>query len=120
MTIKTRLKMLLSLAACTVIAAAALAAPATAAERDDDVTFSKHVAPILQRSCENCHRPGGGAPMALVSYEDVRPWARSIRNRTEAREMPPWFIDKNIGIQRYKNDPSLSDDGDRHHRGVGR
>ena len=83
--------------------------PAAGAERAAEVTFNRDIAPILQRSCENCHRPQGGAPMPLISYEDVRPWARSIRNRTESREMPPWFIDKNIGIQRYKNDPSLSD-----------
>ena len=75
-----------------------------------DVTFSRDVAPILQRSCENCHRAGGAAPMSLITYQDVRPWARSIKNRTSSREMPPWFIDKNIGIQRYKDDPSLSSD----------
>ena len=92
-----------------VVAVLAAAGPALAAERAAEVTFSKDVAPILQRSCESCHRPGGGAPMALISYSDVRPWARSIRNRTEAREMPPWFIDKNIGIQYFKDDPSLSD-----------
>jgi len=91
------------------IGAATASAPAAGAERETDVTFSKHVAPILQRSCENCHRPQGAAPMALVTYEDVRPWARSIRGRTSAREMPPWFIDRNIGIQRFKDDPSLSD-----------
>lgn len=45
--------------------------------------------------------------MSLISYEDVRPWARSIKNRTASQEMPPWFIDRNIGIQRYKDDPSL-------------
>ena len=90
-------------------AAAPAAGPAPAAERGGEVTFSRDVAPILQRSCESCHRPGGGAPMALVSYADVRPWARSIRNRTTAREMPPWFIDTNIGIQDFKDDPSLSD-----------
>jgi len=84
-------------------------APAAGAERATDTTFNKDVAPILQRSCEKCHRPGGGGPMTLISYEDARPWARSIRNRTQSREMPPWFIDKNIGIQRYKDDPSLSD-----------
>ena len=66
---------------------------------EPEVTFSKDVAPILQRSCENCHRPGGGAPMSLTNYSEVRPWARSIKNRTANREMPPWFIDKNIGIQ---------------------
>ena len=106
MTIKTCLTAIPLLALCGL----ASATPAAGAEREADVTFSKHIAPILQRSCENCHRAGGGAPMALVSYDEVRPWARSIRNRTEAREMPPWFIDKNIGIQRYKNDPSLSDE----------
>ena len=74
------------------------------------VTFSKDVAPILQRSCENCHRSGGGAPMSLVTYTQVRPWARAIKARTAAREMPPWFIDKHIGIQQFKDDPSLSDD----------
>ena len=83
--------------------------PAAGAERETEVTFSRDVAPILQRSCEKCHRPGGGGPMTLISYEDARPWARSIRNRTRSREMPPWFIDRNIGIQQYKDDPSLSD-----------
>ena len=62
------------------------------------VTFTKDIAPILQRSCENCHRPGGGAPMSLITFTDVRPWARAVKARTLAREMPPWFIDKNIGI----------------------
>jgi mono/diheme cytochrome c family protein len=77
---------------------------------DPRVTFTKDIAPIFQRSCENCHRPAGGAPMSLVTYEEVRPWARSIKNRTGSREMPPWFVDKNIGIQDYKDDPSLSDE----------
>ena len=83
--------------------------PADGAEQEAGVTFNRDIAPILQRSCENCHRPQGGAPMALTTYEEVRPWARSIRNRTQSREMPPWFIDRNIGIQDYKDDPSLSD-----------
>ncbi len=63
-----------------------------------DVTFSRDVAPILQRSCENCHRAGAAGGMSLITYQDVRPWARSTKNRTSSREMPPWFIDKNIGI----------------------
>src|SRR5215510_905960 len=73
------------------------------------VTFTKDVAPILQRSCENCHRESGVGPMALTTYEQVRPWARSIKTRTAKREMPPWFIEKNIGVQKFKDDPSLSD-----------
>ena len=79
----------------------------------EDVTFTKDVAPILQRSCQNCHRPDGVAPMSLVTYEDVRPWARTIKQRTSIGPhrgvMPPWYIEKNVGIQQYKDDPSLSD-----------
>jgi hypothetical protein len=73
------------------------------------VTFARDVMPILQRSCQNCHRPGSVAPMSLMSYEDTRPWARAIKQRVSAREMPPWGIDKNVGIQQFKNDWSLSD-----------
>ena len=97
------------LLAVGVIAVPGLAAGQGQTEPPGPVTFTKDIAPILQRSCENCHREGGGAPMPLVLYREVRPWARSIKQRTAAREMPPWFIDKNIGIQRFKDDPSLSD-----------
>src|SRR6266568_3227510 len=62
-----------------------------------DVTFTKDIAPILQRSCQQCHRPDGVAPMSLVSYEDVRPWARAMKVRTglgpRAGVMPPWFVE---------------------------
>jgi hypothetical protein len=79
-----------------------------------DVTFTKDIAPILQRSCQQCHRADGVAPMSLVSYEDARPWARSIKTKTGLRNqkgaMPPWFVEKNIGIQKFKNDPSLSEE----------
>jgi hypothetical protein len=80
----------------------------------DAPTFTKDVAPILQRSCENCHRADGVAPMSLSTYEEVRPWARAIKQRTgigpKAGVMPPWYVEKNIGIQQFHNDPSLSDD----------
>lgn len=77
------------------------------------VTFTKDIAPILQRSCQNCHRLGGGAPMSLQTYEEVRPWAPVIMYRTAIRDrmgaMPPFFVEKEIGIDKFKNDPSLSD-----------
>ena len=80
----------------------------------DEVTFSKDIAPILQRSCQKCHRPNSLAPMSLITYEEVRPWARAIKNRTGLRDqmgvMPPWYIEKDIGIQRFANDSSLSDE----------
>jgi mono/diheme cytochrome c family protein len=96
----------------SVAALAAMIMPAVAAAQSDsnrEVTFAKDIAPIFQRSCQTCHRPGGGAPMSLLRYEDARPWARAIKQRTGTREMPPWFIEKNVGIQEFKDDPSLSD-----------
>jgi hypothetical protein len=73
-------------------------------------TFTKDVAPIFQDKCEACHRPDSMAPMSLVTYEETRPWVRAIRLRVSLREMPPWHIDKAVGIQHFKNDRSLSDD----------
>ena len=73
------------------------------------VTFARDVAPIFQAKCEICHRPGQGAPMNLQTYQEVRPWARDIRERVITRNMPPWHLDKSIGIQHYANDRSLSD-----------
>ena len=69
----------------------------------------RDVLPILQRSCQACHRPGMMAPMSLLTYQDARPWARAIKAKVSNREMPPWFIDRHVGIQKFKNDPSLSD-----------
>src|ERR1051325_2962323 len=88
----------------------ALAAATTARADERQVTFTKDVAPILQRSCQTCHRPGMMAPMSLLTYQDARPWARSIKAKVSNREMPPWFVDRHVGIQKYKNDPSLSDE----------
>ncbi|MGQ0732990.1 MAG: c-type cytochrome [Acidobacteriota bacterium] len=70
-------------------------------------TFTRDVLPILQRSCQTCHRPGTSAPMTLMTYQEVRPWARAIKQKTGRREMPPWHIDRSIG--EYLEDPSLSD-----------
>ena len=97
---------------CTiaVIAVAFGAPPAVAAEAAADVTFTKDVAPILQRSCQNCHRPDSLAPMSFITYQDTRPWARAIKDKTALREMPPWFVEKNIGIQEFKDDISLTNE----------
>jgi hypothetical protein len=90
-----------------VILAASIAVIAVSAQAQ--VTFTKDVAPILQERCQICHRVGTFAPMSLVTYEQVRPWARSIKQKVAAREMPPWFIEKNIGVQHFSNDNSLTD-----------
>jgi len=81
----------------------------TTAVAEEQVTFTKDVAPILQERCQVCHRVGTFAPMSLVTYEQARPWARSIKQKVLAREMPPWFIDKNVGVQHFSNDASLTD-----------
>jgi hypothetical protein len=84
------------------------ASPAQAQQKSSP-TFTKDVAPIFQEKCEACHRPDSIAPMALRTYEESRPWARSIKTRVASRQMPPWHIDKGVGIQQFKNDRSLSD-----------
>jgi hypothetical protein len=74
------------------------------------VTFTKHVAPILQQKCQECHQPGSIAPMSLITYEDARKYARRIKTKVAGRLMPPWHIDKTVGIQSFKNDRSLTDE----------
>ena len=74
------------------------------------LTFSKDIAPIFQEKCDSCHHPGTSAPMSLLTYKDVRPWAKAIKNRTAIRDMPPWHIDKTVGIREFTNDMSLSDE----------
>ena len=111
MTFTFRLGTGLVVAACVAVTPFALRAEQAAPQA---VTYTKDVAPILQRSCENCHRGDGVAPMPLTTYEEVRPWARAIKQRTsigpKAGVMPPWYVEKNIGIQKFHNDPSLSDE----------
>jgi hypothetical protein len=85
------------------------AGPAEAQSPRAQVTFTRDVAPIFQDKCETCHRPESIAPMSLQTYEEARPWARSIRARVQSRQMPPWHIDRTVGIQQFKNDRSLSD-----------
>jgi len=73
-------------------------------------TFATDIAPILQEKCQTCHRSGSMAPMSLVTYEETRPWAKSIKERVVTRNMPPWHLDKTVGIQHFENDISLSDE----------
>ena len=92
----------------SVMIPAAAAAAENAANQEGAVTFTKDVLPIFQRSCQGCHQPGTPAPMSLLTYDDARPWASSIKDRVVRRQMPPWHIDPSIG--EYYPDPSLSDE----------
>jgi hypothetical protein len=100
-----------SLGVAAMLSAAAFSSISAAAELGSrEVTFSKDVAPILQEKCQSCHREGQMAPMSLVTYEQTRPWAKAIKTRVVARQMPPWHLDKTVGIQSFQNDMSLSDE----------
>ena len=80
----------------------------TAAPAAKDATFHKHVEPVLQARCQNCHRPGEAAPMSLLTYKDARPWAKAIKEAVLVRKMPPWFADPKHG--QFSNDRRLSQD----------
>jgi mono/diheme cytochrome c family protein len=92
-----------------VLASGNLAAQ-TAAAASAQLTFTKDVAPILQQHCQECHRPNAIAPMSLQTFEEVRPFAKAIKEKVSARVMPPWFIDPNVGINQFKNYGGLTDD----------
>jgi mono/diheme cytochrome c family protein len=101
------LALLIAVLAIPAIARAQAEANGTAS---GPVTFARDVAPIIQEHCQVCHRIGAMAPMSLVTFEEVRPWAKAIERQVETRSMPPWQLDRTVGIQHYQNDPSLTDE----------
>ena len=92
------------------IACALVAGPAPAAAQEDHPTFARDVAPIIQENCQVCHQPSAIAPMSLMTYEAVKRYAPRIREKVTARLMPPWHIDRSVGIQEFKNDRALTDE----------
>src|SRR5688572_441073 len=93
--------------AATVAAPQNSAATASANQSMAAPTFARDVAPIVFNKCASCHRPGEVAPMPLLSYRDVRPWATAIRQKVSSRQMPPWDADPHYG--KFRNDLSLTD-----------
>jgi hypothetical protein len=77
------------------------------AQSADSVTFNRDVAPILYANCVSCHRPGEVGPMSLITFADVRPWARAIKQRVVSRALPPWGADRAHG--KFANDPSMDE-----------
>jgi hypothetical protein len=88
----------LVLSLCSVALAAAATTP--------QPTFYKDVLPVLQKNCQTCHRPGEAAPMAFLSYDEARPWAKAIKTAVVTKKMPPWYADPHYG--KFSNDRSLS------------
>jgi hypothetical protein len=83
-----------------------LCAAAASAATSTQVTFYKDVLPVLEKNCQNCHRPGEAAPFSLLTYKDARPWAAAMKEAVVSRKMPPWFADPHVG--KFSNDRSLS------------
>ena len=71
------------------------------------LTYYKDIVPLLQKNCQGCHRPGEAVPMALMSYQEVRPWAKAMKTAVLSRKMPPWFADPHVGT--FTNDRRLSE-----------
>jgi hypothetical protein len=111
LTVKNKARMWgAGLLAAGLITAAASSSQAQTTSGAGAPTFAKDVAPIFQAKCQVCHRPGSLGPMSLVTYEDARPWTRAIKARVASRDMPPWHLDKTVGIQKFINDGSLSEE----------
>ena len=104
-----RSKLMIILALLVTFAAMTLSMQVVAqnSSKARSVTFNKDVLPILQKNCQVCHRPGEIAPMSFLTYQDARPWAKSMKAAVIARQMPPWFADEGYG--HFKNDRRLSD-----------
>ena len=95
--------------ACAVLfaALAVTAIPSARSDAPATPTFSRDVAPILFNNCASCHRPNDIAPMSLLTYEDARPWAKSIRQQVATGNMPPWHASQPHGT--FSNDRRLSE-----------
>ena len=111
----TRLLAAASLPVAVGLCAPALAATNTTADSTPAPTFYREVLPILQENCQECHRSAGTsfggqlAPMGLETYDEARPWAKSIAKKVESREMPPWDASpQHKGV--FLNERSLEDD----------
>jgi hypothetical protein len=94
---------------CAVVFSAPLLTRAADTAAPEKITFSNQIVRMFQDKCQDCHRPGTVAPMALLTYDQARPWARSIKERVVSGNMPPWHIDKTYGVRHFANDMSLSD-----------
>ena len=92
--------------ACAALLVVSVAGVASAGAAEGTPTFAKDIAPILYENCVACHRPNHLAPMSLITYADARPWARAVKTKVLAREMPPWGADSSV--RAYKNDASLT------------
>ena len=83
-----------------------LTIPALCAARPDAPSFHRDVLTILEKRCQECHRPGQVAPMPFLTYQQTRPWAKAIREAVLLKKMPPWFAEP-VGAP-FSNDRTLT------------
>ena len=102
-----RLRRIIAIISLAGFSALLVEAANQAPSRQKEVTYTKDVAPILYKNCVVCHRPNDVAPMSLMTYEEVLPFARMIQQDVDQRKMPPWHADPNVG--EFMNDARLSD-----------
>jgi len=102
----TRYLVILLLTAMTALGMEGTRTSSVPTNQSNFVTFNKDVLPILQNNCQSCHRPGGIAPMSLLTYENARPWAKAIKTAVVNKQMPPWFADTSVG--EFRNAPKLT------------
>src|SRR5678816_453961 len=102
----TRYLVLVLVTAMTALSAEEVSTLSPKVDQTASVTFNKDVLPILQNNCQSCHRPGGIAPMSLLTYENARPWAKAIKTAVVNKQMPPWFADTSVG--EFRNGPKLT------------
>ncbi len=115
MTASKRPRLRISLAASALALAPMVAlVPGVLAQAENrpggEVTFNRDLMPILQANCQECHQPNSIAPMSLLTYRDAYRYARRIREKVSNRIMPPWHIDRTVGLQGFKNDRGLTDE----------
>ncbi len=106
MTMKRMKRMLIASISVVGLSWMGMVAESGATPSTTPVTFNKEVLPILQKNCQTCHRPGEVAPMALLTYEQTRPWAKAIKTAVVTKKMPPWFADPRYG--HFSNERKLT------------
>ena len=102
----TRYIVIVLLTAMTALGTEGTPSSSVSTDQGSLVTFNKDVLPILQNNCQGCHRPGGIAPMSLLTYENARPWAKAMKTAVVNKQMPPWFADPHVGD--FRNAPKLT------------
>jgi thiol-disulfide isomerase/thioredoxin len=73
-----------------------------------DLTWSRDIAPIVQRACQDCHHEEAVAPFPLLEHEHLARRARTLAEAVQHGRMPPWYASDAHGS--FVNAPRLTRD----------